>query len=267
VEVREVMTRRVLTVQVDAPIDEAMRLMDAHDVRHLPVLRGQELLGVVSDRDLLSATGWLPDDARPPGAAKTVGELLRKKAITATPDDSVVMMAVDMVSREIGCLPVLEEGGLVGIVTEMDILRAYLDVSDQELDSRELHAPVAELMTTAPCSVEPSATLVEALGLQRAKHVRHLPVVEDHRLVGILSDRDLRRSVARDDPISTPVRELMSHDPLTLDPEEPSSRAARAMLEAGISSLPVEDDGRLVGILTLTDLLDHCIVNLRTPGA
>jgi CBS domain-containing protein len=261
------MSKRLHTVQADAPIDEAMHLMDAHDVRHLPVLRGGTLLGVVSDRDLLSATGWLPDAARPPGSARTVGELLRKKPVTATPDDSVVMMAVDMVSREIGCLPVLDAGALVGIVTEMDILRAYLEVSDQALDSQELHAPVSELMTPAPSSVAPSTTLVEALGLQRAKHVRHLPVVEDRRLVGILSDRDLRRSVARDDRINTQVRELMSRDPLTLDPEEPSSRAARKMLEAGISSLPVEDDGRLVGILTLTDLLDHCIVNLRTPGA
>lgn len=263
--VSDIMTAAPVTVDAGASLEEAMRLMDEHDVRHLPVLRGAELLGVISDRDLLGATGWQPASMRAPGGPETVGELVQSRPVTATPDDTVVMMAVDMVSREIGCLPVLSEGALVGIVTEMDLLESYIGISHSNESSLALHAPTQDLMSTRISSLGPEATLGEALELTEARHVRHLPVVEEERVVGILSDRDLRRATARDHGPETPVRELMSRDPLTVDPEEPLSRAAACLFEARISSLPVVDDGRLVGILTLGDLLDYCIVNLRSP--
>ncbi|MCB9915379.1 MAG: CBS domain-containing protein [Planctomycetes bacterium] len=259
------MSARPVLVDASASLDEAMRLMDDHDVRHLPVLRDGSLVGVVSDRDVMSATGWLPANLREPSGPSTVGDLVRKKAVTATPDDSIVMTAVDMVSREIGCLPVLEDGAVVGIVTEMDMLSAYIDVSEQDNESLALHAPVSELMSANVLTVAPNTSLWAAMDLAKERHVRHLPVVEDGRVVGIVSDRDLRRAAARHSEPGVPVNELMSHDPLTLDPEEPLSRAAACMYEARIGGLPVVDDGRLVGILTLTDLLDYCIANLRHP--
>jgi CBS domain-containing protein len=259
------MSPKPFTVDVGASLDDAMRLMDDNDVRHLPVLKDGSLIGVVSDRDLTSATGWLPKATRANDAAQTVGELIQLTPVTATPDDSVVMMAVDMVSREIGCLPVLEGGELVGIVTEMDLLSAYLDICERDAESLELHAPVSQLMSKDPLSVGASSTLGEALELLRERHIRHLPVVDERRVAGIVSDRDVRRAVARGHEPSMPIDQLMSHDPLTLDPEEPLSRAAACLYEARISALPVEDDGRLVGIFTLTDLLDYCISNLRTP--
>ena len=138
-DVGQIMSAKPFTIAADAPLDDAMRLMDDHDVRHLPVTRDGGLIGVVSDRDLVAATGWLPSSTRTSDGPQQVGDLVRAKAVTATPDDSVVMMAVDMVSREIGCLPVLQGSELVGIVTEMDLLEAYLGICDEDSESLELH--------------------------------------------------------------------------------------------------------------------------------
>ena len=91
-----------------------MQAMEEIEARHLPIVDGEELIGVLSNRDLFGATGWLPQSCRvneSPGQAK---DLLRKRPIHCSPDDSVVMVAVDLSSRVIGCLPVLEEGKLVG---------------------------------------------------------------------------------------------------------------------------------------------------------
>lgn len=264
-DVRTIMTENPISAPADATLDEVMRLMDDNDVRHLPILENGKVIGVLSDRDLLAKTGWLPESRREAGGVKAAGELLKGRPVTCSPDDSVVMVAVDLSSRMIGCLPVLEGGELIGIVTEMDMLDAYLDLCSAENSSVRLHEPVSEHMATRISTLAPSSTVGDAMKLEKERGVRHLPVVEDERLVGIVSDRDLRKALGRGKESATPISEVMSTTPLTLDPEEPISRAASCLLEGRISALPVVDDGRLVGILTLVDLLDHCISNLRVP--
>jgi len=64
---------------------------------------------------------------------------------------------------------------------------------------------------------------------------------------------------------STAISELMTSNPAVLAPDEPLAGAAKRMREGHFSALPVVDGGRLVGILTLTDILNDCIVSLRSP--
>lgn len=263
--VRTIMTSDPISLAAEASLDDVMRVMDEHEIRHVPIVDGGRLIGVLSDRDMLGATGWLPEALRKDDGKKCARDLLGGKPVTCTADESVVMVAVDLSSRAIGCLPVLEGDKLVGIVTEMDLLSAYLDLSSMENSSVRLHDPVSQYMADEVSTLVPASTLGDALELKRARGVRHLPVVSEQRLVGIISDRDLRKALGRGLPKSTAISGLMANEPLTLDPEEPLSRAASCMLEGKISSLPVVDDGRLVGIVTLDDLLDHCISNLRLP--
>lgn len=263
-DVCSIMTKDPVTASSTASLDEVMRQMDECDVRHLPIVEGEKIVGVLSDRDLLSSTGWLPEDGRDE-APRTAGDLLQKRPVTCSPDDSVVMVAVDLTSRMIGCLPVIEDGRLVGIVTEMDMLHTYLDLCTKENHSARLHEPVGQHMATQLSTLVPTSTIAEAMELEKDRGVRHLPVVDEERLVGIVSDRDLRKAYGRGKDASSPASEVMSPSPLTLDPEDPLSRAATCMLEGRISALPVVDDGRLVGILTLLDLLEHCVSNLRAP--
>jgi acetoin utilization protein AcuB len=125
---------------------------------------------------------------------------------------------------------------------------------------------VRQLMTTAPITVPASTTVVEAKALMARCHIRHLLIVEDGRLLGIVTDRDIRLNLAS--PATSlsvwelnyllarlTVDQIMTKAVITVDPQADARSAARLMLEHKIGGLPVVDGRRLVGIVTETDLV------------
>jgi acetoin utilization protein AcuB len=112
---------------------------------------------------------------------------------------------------------------------------------------------VEQVMTTPVVTVTPETTANRAQDLLREGHFRHLPVVRFGRLVGMVSDRDLRaaRTLAEDPPVA----QIGSADVLTVQPGTPVEEASRLMLEHKIGALPVVRGGVLVGIVTESDLL------------
>ncbi len=125
---------------------------------------------------------------------------------------------------------------------------------------------VSEWMTPAPLTVAPSVPIPRVQELMIYRRIRHLPVMEDGRLVGIITDRDVR--TVQPSPATTlAVREMhyllerltaravMTRPVITVGPREPLAEAVRLMLENRIGGLPVMDGERLVGILTEVDLL------------
>ena len=123
-------------------------------------------------------------------------------------------------------------------------------------------------MTTAVVTIKPSDTVREALARMEDQEIRHLPVVEGKRLVGVVSDRDLREyrlpvdeeienPEYADDLLDTKVAEMMNTDVVTLEPGENVKTAIDVMLEYGVGALPVVDRHKeeLVGILSYVDVL------------
>ena len=122
---------------------------------------------------------------------------------------------------------------------------------------------VRDIMRSPVVAVPPDTTLEAAYRTMREKAFRHLPVVEGSRLVGVITDRDLRLATSALAPVPFPadssVSAVMSRDPLTANAEDAVEDAARVMRERKIGCLPVVDDGRVVGIITGIDLLDALI--------
>jgi acetoin utilization protein AcuB len=114
---------------------------------------------------------------------------------------------------------------------------------------------VRDVMATDLVTVRPHETARHAYRLMRDNRFRHLPVVEDGRLVGVLSDRDLRPVLLSPSLARARVRELMSEDLTTVTPDAPVEEAASLLVVKKIGCLPVVTDGGLVGIVTETDLL------------
>jgi CBS domain-containing protein len=125
---------------------------------------------------------------------------------------------------------------------------------------------VRDLMTTRVATVARNDSLGVADDIMEARKIRHLPVVEEGRLVGMLTQRDvfhagLSNAVgfgekARKEFLKTVlVKEAMADEVFTIEPNAGIQEAARKMLEAKVGCLPVVDGGKLVGILTETDLL------------
>ncbi len=128
---------------------------------------------------------------------------------------------------------------------------------------------VRDCMTPDPRTIEPDATLEDALTLMRVLRVRHLPVMRGHRLVGVVTWTDLMPAAPPMESLSgrrlaallkqTQVRDVMTPDPLTVAPDEPAEAAARLLRDRKIGCLPVVEQEMLVGIVTESDLFDALI--------
>jgi acetoin utilization protein AcuB len=124
VRVAERMTRTVLTIRRDATATTAWALMKVRRLRHLPVVddRGR-LVGIVSDRDLTQVP-FAPTRA---GQAVPIGmpveRIMTAAVVSVRPDDDVGEAARLMWEHKIGALPVVEKGRLVGILSEIDLMR------------------------------------------------------------------------------------------------------------------------------------------------
>lgn len=255
--VSEIMVVDPLTVTERTSVREALRLMDDNVIRHLPVVRGGTLIGVLSDRDLLGDVGWLVSSGSDEVelAPRTVGDVMQPVPLSVRPEDSVADAARQMAEWGVGCLLVTRHRELVGLVSEIDVLSAF---AASALEGREDPA-VGEPMTADVVTVAPDCTLSDAQRTMAEGDFRHLPVVQDGRLAGILSDRDLRRAAGRGEPEELPVSRVMTRRVRTVPLGTRLSEAARRMVEEKIGALPVEgEDGRLAGILTVTDVLAHC---------
>ena len=125
---------------------------------------------------------------------KVIPDIVRNQALRClSTQDKAIDAARHMVAHDISATLIVDEGGkLVGIVTERDITRKIVAAG---LDANAVS--VGEIMTANPDVIAPTATPQFALDLMRSRKCRHLPIVDDGELKGIVSMRDLRTGIAR----------------------------------------------------------------------
>ena len=128
------MTKKVFSVEPDAYLSDALSLMKEKRIKHVPVVKGGKLKGILSDRDIKE---YSPSKATSLDIyelhyilAKTkIREIMKPKVITTTSDTPVEEAAMVMMDSDIGCLPVIDEGNLAGIISDKDIFRALIDIT------------------------------------------------------------------------------------------------------------------------------------------
>jgi CBS domain-containing protein len=192
----------------------------------------------------------------------------------ATPRMTVKRVAKMMIRNLISGLPVVSpsSGDLLGIITKTDLLEAYVDGYGGAYK-------VGDLMTKNPITVKRTHTIFRVQELLAKYNISRVVVVDDDRPVGIITETDVvfskqvKSSTARDKFIKqrvmghkgretvvrvymVPIAEdVMTPNPHVVEVDEDAAKAASIMLEHGISGLPVVERGRLVGIITKTDLV------------
>ncbi len=135
-KVRELMTGALIMVEPDTPVLEARRLMQEKRIRHLLVTdKNRELLGIVTDRDIRlnlpsQATSLSVWEINHLLTRLTVEKVMTRSVITVGPDREARDAAELMLEHRIGALPVVDAGRLIGIVTETDLLRAFVRSAD-----------------------------------------------------------------------------------------------------------------------------------------
>ena len=129
---------------------------------------------------------------------------------------------------------------------------------------------MADYMTLKPISIHPDESVSKALGLMFDHGIHHLPVVEDEQLVGILSDRDLRKTwrknsqgemtLTGDSDLHETVSNRMSRPPICIQEGTSVNEGIKQMVQYQIGSLPVIDSHyKLVGIFTEADAVRYCL--------
>jgi CBS domain-containing protein len=115
---------------------------------------------------------------------------------------------------------------------------------------------VRDAMTADPRSVGASASVVEAARLMREEHIGSLPITDDERLVGVITDRDITTRVVAEaaDPKTTSVGEVCSRDLISVEPDKGLEEALELMARHQVRRLPVVESGRLVGIVAQADI-------------
>jgi len=124
-------------------------------------------------------------------AADTIGELMTSDVVTVPPDSTVRDALRQMIEHDIGSVVVTEGGRAIGVFTERDVTRNVLT------DAALLDEQVRDLMSSSVISVAPADQVVDVFELMNSKGIRRLPVVEGDRLVGIVTEGDLRRWVGQ----------------------------------------------------------------------
>jgi len=131
---------------------------------------------------------------------------------------------------------------------------------------------VQEVMSRSVITLTPEQTLAEAIALLRTHRIRHLPVVDDSKLIGIVTDRDVKRATpsvlsgvdkTEYDRVlaTTRVAQFMTREPMTVAPGAGLKATVKIMIEAKVGALPVVEADHLVGILTEIDVL-RVVLNL-----
>ncbi len=140
--VQEIIHKEPVTISPDTKLFAAYELMLKKNIRHLPVLENGKLVGIITDRDLRSATSKLAEVPFQP--EDEVGKIMVKNVITVHPKDPIDVAAKLMRENKIGCLPVMENDALVGIVTISDMLDALLKLTGVHRPSGRLEINLSD---------------------------------------------------------------------------------------------------------------------------
>jgi acetoin utilization protein AcuB len=143
--VEQAMTSNVLCVGPDTSIEEALAITTANRVRHLPVVKNGKLVGIISDRDLRNAMPSCLTENAPPALRNTpVSSIMIPNVHTAHPLDFIEDAAHILYQKRIGCLPVVTNGKLIGIITERDILHTLVEMMGVSAPSSRVEVQVPD---------------------------------------------------------------------------------------------------------------------------
>jgi CBS domain-containing protein len=196
--VDQIMTSPLLTITPDRPMLDASHLMERNHVRYLCVSDKDEIVGIISMRDL--ARHFVDSEGGPirdlDNVYRPLSVLMRTTMETIARERTVLEAAQTMAEKRIGSLLVIEAGEMVGIVTETDVVRKVIAARLPASSTS-----VGAVMNYPLIQIDINRTVRDASRLMAEERVRHLAVTEENKIVGLLSVRDLVKMVSvRDKP-------------------------------------------------------------------
>lgn len=260
--VRDVMSQSPALGREDDKLTLASQIMLWRGLRHLPIVDRQDhLVGILSDRDLLRYV------LEGPAGALPLRSVMTTPVETIGPEVDLTEASARLALSHIGCLPVVKDGKLLGVLTTTDVLAERGRLLHKSGHGRIPTA--ADVMNGRLVVSHLGDSLITAIQKLVDAKVRHVPVVdEDFRVVGMISDRDVRTVVG--DPVAAIEREsddqlaamrvdsVMTTEPRTVLPQASLLEVAARLMDDQIGAvLVVTADDELLGIISYVDVIGH----------
>jgi CBS domain-containing membrane protein len=285
VRVADLMSSPVYALEPSHSLPLLESLMGLRRIRHVPIvdsLEHHKFLGLVTHRDLLSAqisalSPLTSDERSSLQLSVPISKIMRTEVWTIRSDATAEAATDLMLEHKFGCLPVVDDGRLVGILTEADLLRLV----KVHVGRRKVGLPrVADAMTPSPVTIDRATTVEEARQLMKLYRIRHLPIVSDGKPVSLVTERDLRLAEvvfaeAQHSPSASRAVGLVGIEDLCIVPpsapldvvlaEMFRDRRDAVVVVDPASSAAVAGSGSVVGVLTSLDACRLLSEHLAQP--
>jgi len=189
-----------------------------------------------------------------------VADVMSKDVVTIASDQSVFSAAKIMADSHVSCIIVLDNERIVGILTETDFLK---EVAANENNLHRM--PVTKIMSSPVESIPRSLSVFEATRIMIRKHIKRLPVLEQERLVGIVTQTDLARTLVSYG-IWKSAADVMSKDVAAIQTSATVAQAAAVMACRKVSCVVAMEQGEPKGIFTERDLLRKVVALQKDPS-
>ena len=253
-KVNELMTKDIICVDKDVDLKHVLDLMKKHDITKIPVLENKKLVGIATDNTIAYKLGSIRK--RGVSASRLHASSVTEKEIKTVPSNTDVKKILKMVGGPgPTILPVVDEDKLVGVLTKADLLPLVTSKK-----------PLNTLMKKNVQTVAPDDRVVHARRVMINENVARIPVVDQGKLVGIISDMEiafafalLKRSFSlgrqkhRLDELL--VKNVMKTPIIWTTGSVTAIDAAKIMIKHNIGVLPVVEQETLLGVVSRTDLL------------
>jgi CBS domain-containing protein len=235
--------KQLQTISPDATVQAAIQIMSSEKISALPVVEHDKLIGIISERDYVRKVA--SQDI--PAWSVKIHEVMTTDVITVNIDEPLDHCTSIMSAKRIRHLPVMQDGELVSLISITDIVDLIKTVKEI-VDSKD-----RQLQT-----ITPDATAQAAIQIMSSEKISALPVVEHGKLVGIISERDCVRKVASQDipAWSVKIHEIMTADVITINIDDPIEHCSSIMSAKRIRHLPVMQNGELVSLISITDIVE-----------
>ena len=256
-KVKEIMTRDVIYVNKNDDLKYVMDLMEKHNITKMPVVDNGKIVGIVTDNKIADKLG----SARSRGILAShlhASSVMEKDFDAVSPDTDVADILARVGLPGPTMIAVTVDDTVVGVITKADLLPMVKG------DTK-----VEEIMTGHVITAKPEDRVVHARRLMLDNDIARLPVVDDGKIIGIISDKEIAFAFAelrRSFPLGQQnhhlkmlnVRDVMKTPVITIKEGATVEDAAKMMIENEVGCLPVIGrDGKLHGIMTRTDLLRY----------
>jgi CBS domain-containing protein len=253
--VKQLMSKNLVTIDVDRNLRDARNLMEKESISRLLVKDNGKIVGIITARDIANRLGaWR--ERKISDSRIFVSSAFTKGLIKINQDQSVSEAAKLMLEKGISSLVVYDNGNVVGILTKTDLIKALKNST----------AKVKDWMSKPVITLGVGSNILQARNVMLRNKIKRIPIVLGNKLVGIVTEKDIAKALGLFRKLSEGkhwnekmkkilVEQIMSKDLITVSPEETLGKVVEIMLDNKISGLPIVENEKLVGIITKTDLI------------